>query len=166
MVSFTAPASNGGAIVTSYTVSTTTGITATGTNSPIWVIGLTNAVSYTVTVVATNSVGSSVPSGQSSATPSAAVTSAKPTITSATPSSGRVTVAFTVKPAQATSVVVFVSAIAPFTTPGGQSISGTTSPLAVTGVPNSQTYTATAYYTVAAGVSLPTTSMVFTLPPS
>ncbi len=157
MVSFTAPASNGGALVTSYTVSTTTGITATGTNSPIWVMGLTNGVAYTVSVVATNAVGNSVPSSSASATPAASITSAKLTISSASYiTGGKISVAFTGKPVSASSVTVFDSATGAFTVPGGQSMSGTTSPLVISGVPFSQTYTVTAYYTVAAGVSLPT----------
>ncbi len=57
-VSFTAPGSNGGSVITLYTVTSNPGnITATGASSPITVTGLTNGVSYTFTVTATNSVG-------------------------------------------------------------------------------------------------------------
>lgn len=57
-VSFSAPLSNGGATITSYTaVSSPGGITATSTVSPIVVTGLTNAQTYTFIVKATNSVG-------------------------------------------------------------------------------------------------------------
>jgi glycerate kinase len=65
-VSFTAPASNGGSPILSYTVTSTPGnITATGTVSPIVVTGLTGGNSYNFTVHATNANGNgleSVPS--------------------------------------------------------------------------------------------------------
>ena len=59
-VSFTAPASSGGVAITGYTVTSNPGaVTATGASSPINVPGLTNGTSYTFTVTATNSVGTS-----------------------------------------------------------------------------------------------------------
>jgi hypothetical protein len=56
-VSFTAPTDTGGIPVTSYTVTSSGGQTATGASSPITVTGLTNGTSYTFTVTATNNVG-------------------------------------------------------------------------------------------------------------
>ncbi len=69
-----APGSTGGSEITSYTVTSDPGgITATGTTSPITVIGLTNGVTYTFTVTATNAVGTSPASSRSNAvTPTAA----------------------------------------------------------------------------------------------
>jgi len=64
-VSFTAPANNGGADITGYTVtayteeSDTPVTTATGTESPITVTGLENGKAYTFTITAKNSVGDS-----------------------------------------------------------------------------------------------------------
>jgi DNA-binding beta-propeller fold protein YncE len=59
-VTFTEPGSNGGSLITGYTViANPSGIVATGTESPIRVTGLTNGITYTFTVIATNSIGSS-----------------------------------------------------------------------------------------------------------
>jgi hypothetical protein len=58
IVAFTAPSNNGGAAITSYTVTSSPGgITATGTSSPIIITGLTGGTPYTFTVTATNSAG-------------------------------------------------------------------------------------------------------------
>ena len=81
-VTFSAPASNGGAAITGYTVtSSPTGITGTGAASPITVTSLTNGVAYTFTVTATNSAGAGPASAASNS-----VTPASPqTITFANP---------------------------------------------------------------------------------
>lgn len=71
-VSFTEPASNGGAAITEYIVTSSGGQTATGGTSPITITGLTNGSAYTFTVKASNSVGTSSPSSVSnSVTPRA-----------------------------------------------------------------------------------------------
>lgn len=77
-VAFTAPAFTGGAAITSYTVTSSPGgFTGTGASSPITVSGLTNGVSYTFSVTATNTAGTGAASSASSAaTPSAPSTDA------------------------------------------------------------------------------------------
>lgn len=73
-VEWSAPASNGGAAITNYTVTSNPGSkTCTTTGSLTCVVsGLTNGTAYTFTVVATNSVGQGLPSTASnSATPTA-----------------------------------------------------------------------------------------------
>ena len=72
IVSFTAPSSAGGSVITGYTVTSSpaggTG-TATGTSSSITVTGLTNGTNYTFSVVARNAVGSSSPGVSNAVTP-------------------------------------------------------------------------------------------------
>jgi hypothetical protein len=72
--SFAPPTYNGGDPIVHYTVSSSPGgFTKQGTASPLTVTGLTNGTAYTFTVVATNGVGTSTPSGASGpVTPSAA----------------------------------------------------------------------------------------------
>ena len=70
--SFTAPATTGGGAIIDYTVICTGGAggTATGTASPLTVIGLTNGTVYSCSVVARNAVGSSAASAVVAVTPS------------------------------------------------------------------------------------------------
>jgi hypothetical protein len=77
VVSFTAPASNGGAAITSYTVSasdttnpTNPVVTASGAASPITVTGLNNGDTYSFTVTATNVSGTGPASGAATGVPS------------------------------------------------------------------------------------------------
>lgn len=73
-ISFTPPASNGGATITSYTVSCTPGpVSASGAASPITVTGLTNNTTYGCSVRATNSAGTGPASGSVSVTPSSGI---------------------------------------------------------------------------------------------
>jgi uncharacterized protein (TIGR03437 family) len=75
-IAFTAPASNGGSTITSYTVTSSPGgLTGTGASSPVTVTGLTNGTAYTFTVTATNTAGTGTASAASnSVTPAASQT--------------------------------------------------------------------------------------------
>jgi hypothetical protein len=67
-VSFSAPASNGGAAITGYAATSSPGgFTGTAGASPITITGLTNGATYTFTVTATNSVGTGSASASSNA---------------------------------------------------------------------------------------------------
>ncbi len=61
-VSFKAPASNGGSNITSYTVTSSSGQTASGPASPITVKGLIGRTPYRFTVTAANKIGVGPPS--------------------------------------------------------------------------------------------------------
>ena len=109
-VSFTAPSNNGGALITSYTVTSNPGnISATGTVSPITVKGLVNGTSYTFSVIATNATGMT----------SAASTASSPVIPPTLPGA----------PTNVSALSRNVSAAVSFTAPvddGGASITGYT----------------------------------------
>ncbi|MBU6163362.1 MAG: YHYH protein, partial [Myxococcales bacterium] len=77
-VAFSAPASNGGAAITSYTATCTASSSsrASGASSPITVTGLTNGTAYACSVTATNSVGTSSASTSASVTPAAILSTA------------------------------------------------------------------------------------------
>lgn len=65
-VNFTAPVSNGGAVITSYTAtSSPSNIAGTCASSPCTVTGLTNETAYTFTVSATNAAGTGAASAAS-----------------------------------------------------------------------------------------------------
>ena len=77
-VAFTAPVSNGGATITSYTDTCTASgsLVVSGASSPINVTGLSNGVTYTCSVTASNSAGASVASAAVAVTPVASSSTA------------------------------------------------------------------------------------------
>jgi phosphatidylethanolamine-binding protein (PEBP) family uncharacterized protein len=75
-IAFSAPISNGGSVITSYTVACSAAgsvFQATGSSSPITITGLTAGTAYSCIVTAVNAVGVSAGSGSVSVTPGAMV---------------------------------------------------------------------------------------------
>ena len=142
-VAFTAPASTGGASISSYTVSSTPGnIIATGATSPITINGLTPATAYTFKVVATNFVGDSAQSASSSSITTDATdvfVPGAPTIGTATKTgSSTATLGFT---APASNGGAAITGYIGTSTPGNIIASGTTSPITFTGLNPATSYT-------------------------
>jgi hypothetical protein len=138
-VSWSAPSSDGGAPITSYTVTASPGgATASGTASPIAVTGLSDGTSYTFTVVATNSVGTSGSSTASTAVTPAAPPGA-PTGVSAVAGDGQATVSFTAPSSNGSAITSYrVTA-----SPGGATATASAGPITVTGLTNGTAYTFT-----------------------
>ena len=161
-VSFSAPASDGGATITSYTVTSSPGLfTGTGTGSPI-VVGLTgnpniplnNGTAYSFTVTATNSVGTGPASAASnSVTPG--TTPDAPTAVNAIAGNAQATVSVTPPANHGGAPILGYSLIS---IPGGITASGAASPIVVMGLTNTVTYTFEVRASNSFGASLPATS--------
>jgi len=161
-VSFTAPASNGGAAISSYTVTASPGgATATGSASPITLTGLSNGTSYTFTVTATNSVGESAASSASSAITPAGVPGA-PSGVSATAGDGKATVSFTAPSSNGAAI----SSYTVTASPGGVTASGNSGPITVSGLANCVSYTFTVAATNAVGSGASSSASALVVPVS
>ena len=152
-ISFSAPTSSGGTAITGYTVTSNPGNkTASGLTSPISVLNLTSGVSYTFTVVATNSIGNSVASvSTNTAVPNPAIFPDAPTNVVATPGTATASVAFTAPIFNGGRNITGYTATS---TPGNFSVSGATSPITVTGLSNGTNYTFTVVATNVIGSSV------------
>lgn len=158
-VAFTAPASNGGSVITSYTATCTgsgASKTASGATSPLLVSGLTNGVAYSCSVKATNALGNSTASGNVSVTPAGTTTGpvvtvpGAPTIGTGTAASASASIAFTAP--SSTGGAAITGYTASCTGGGGSRMAtGTASPIAVTSLTNGTAYACSVTATNSAG---------------
>ncbi len=159
VVSWSAPASNGGAVITAYTVTARpdgrTCLWSSGALS-CTVTGLTNGTAYTFTVIATNSVGPSSASTASSAVTPATVPGA-PTSVSGVSGNTQVVVSWT---APASTGGAAISAYTVTARPDGRTCLWSVGALGcpVTGLTNGTAYTFTVTATNSAGPSSASTA--------
>ncbi len=149
-VSFNPPSTDGGAGVSSYTVTATDlttpangGQTASGASSPISVSGLVNGDTYTFAVTATNAVGTGTASSSSGPVVPATVPG-MPVIGSAVAGNASATVSFVAPTSNGGAAITSYTVTATdLTTPanGGETASGVSSPITVTGLTDGDTYT-------------------------
>ncbi len=156
-VPFTAPSSNGGSAITSYTATSSPGditgtISQSGSGS-ITVSGLTNGTAYTFTVTATNAIGTSLASAVSNSVAPAITIPDAPTIGTAVPLNQQAKVPFTAPSSDGGSAITSYTATS---SPGG--ITGTLSQsgsgsIIVSGLTNGTAYTFTVTATNTLGTS-------------
>jgi hypothetical protein len=143
-VAFTAPTSDGGAVISNYKYSLDNGATwvtrsPSATTSPLVIQGLNNGTSYQIKLLAINSVGEGAASTAVSGTP---LTSASaPTITAITASSGALSVAFTAPTLNGGAPISnYKYSLDNGATWITRSPASTSSPLAITGLTNGTSY--------------------------
>ncbi|MBI4339745.1 MAG: fibronectin type III domain-containing protein, partial [Chloroflexi bacterium] len=168
-VTWTAPGVTGGSAITRYTIiprNVTDGVdlapvdTADGVTLSRQITGLTNGKAYTFTVTATNDAGTSGASASSTpVTPTAAVTKpGAPTIASATPGNGQVTVAW----AAASDGGSTITGYTVTGSPGGSCSVGNVLSCTIIGLANGTSYTFTVEATNAVGTGDPSSSVAAT----
>lgn len=151
---FLPPASDGGFPITGYTaISTPGGITASATQSPITITGLTPGTEYTFTVAAENSEGFGINSVSSNAITTDAAAPSAPIIGTATKiDSTSATITFSEPLSNGGAAVTLYTVTS---SPEGITGSGSGSPITITGLTPATAYTFTVTATNSAGTSVP-----------
>ncbi|MBK7621525.1 MAG: fibronectin type III domain-containing protein [Kineosporiaceae bacterium] len=168
-MSWTTPTWDGGATVTGYTATASPGgqtCTATPPATTCTLTGLTNGTTYTVSVTATNSIGTG-PAATTTVTP--ATTPGAPTAVTATPSTsvnGQASVTWTAPASNGGSAITGYTATA---TASGQSTvtcTAASSPCTLTGLIDGITYSVTVTATNALGTGTASTATSVTTYPA
>jgi predicted RNA-binding protein with TRAM domain len=140
-VDFTAPASNGGSVITGYKYSTNNGTSYTSTttiSSPLVITGLTNGTAYTIKLIAVNAVGDSVASNAVAGTPKTVPTA--PTVSSVTAGNGTLTVGFAAASNRGSAITNYKYSLDDGATWILANPVRTISPLTITGLTNGTAY--------------------------
>ncbi|MEJ5027691.1 fibronectin type III domain-containing protein [Comamonas sp. MYb69] len=138
LVDFTPAAPNGVAVIDFTATCLPGSVSVTATTGPITVAGLTNGTAYSCSVTARNAIGSSQPSASVTATP--ATLPGAPSITTISSGNAELTLSFAPPASDGGSAITAYSASCGA---GTTAVSGTSSPLKITGLTNGTTYNCT-----------------------
>ena len=165
-VSWDAPSDNRGSAVTGYTVTAYTSgnvvagtCTATAPTETCSVTGLTNGDAYTFKVTATNGIGTSAQSNASSTVTPSTVPGA-PTAVIASAGDASASISFTAPANNGGSAITGYTV----TASNGATVSGTSSPITITGLTNDTAYTFTVKATNTNGDSVASAASVSATP--
>jgi hypothetical protein len=156
LVSWTAPAANGGSAITAYTVTSSPGSKTCTTTGALTCTasGLTNGTSYTFTVTASNAIGTGLAS-TASAPITPATVPAKPTSVTATSGNAAVSVSWTAPADNGGSAIIAYTVTS---SPEGKTCTTSGTSCTVGGLTNGTPYTFTVTATNGVGTGLPSTA--------
>jgi hypothetical protein len=162
-VSWAAPASDGGSAILSYTATASPGgASCTTAATGCTIAGLTNGTTYSITVTATNAVGTGPASTPATATP--ATVPGAPQSLNATPSSGQVALSWAAPASDGGSAILSYTVTA---NPGGATCTTAGTSCTIAGLTNGTSYSFTVRATNALGTgpaSSPVTATPATVP--